>query len=94
MPWDSTKLYTADFSEKREARKAGFLIAGEDNESIAQPEWAPDGTLYFVSDRTTGGISIGSGTGKWKRFARARLSSLDRAGTWDTQPMPFCLTSR
>jgi len=50
MPWDSTKLYTADFSENGKLGKP-ILIAGEDNESIAQPEWAPDGTLYFVSDR-------------------------------------------
>ena len=28
------------------------LIAGGPQESIFQPEWAPDGTLYFVSDRT------------------------------------------
>ena len=27
-------------------------IAGEEGESVFQPEWSPDGTLYFVSDRT------------------------------------------
>jgi dipeptidyl aminopeptidase/acylaminoacyl peptidase len=27
-------------------------VAGGDRESIVQPEWSPDGTLYFVSDRS------------------------------------------
>ena len=27
-------------------------MAGSDRESIVQPRWSPDGTLYFVSDRT------------------------------------------
>ena len=27
-------------------------VAGSINESIFQPEWSPDGTLYFVSDRS------------------------------------------
>ena len=27
-------------------------VAGSADESIFQPEWSPDGVLYFVSDRT------------------------------------------
>jgi dipeptidyl aminopeptidase/acylaminoacyl peptidase len=51
MPWDDTELYVASFDEGgglSPARK----VAGELEESIFQPEWSPDGTLYFVSDRT------------------------------------------
>ena len=51
MPWDSSELWVGDIAE------AGSVdheqrIAGGANESICQPKWAPDGTLYFISDRT------------------------------------------
>ena len=50
MPWDGTTLWVADI------RPDGTLgqsvhVAGGVAESIFQPEWAPDGTLYFASDR-------------------------------------------
>ncbi|NIR45297.1 MAG: S9 family peptidase, partial [Gemmatimonadetes bacterium] len=28
------------------------LLAGGKDESVFQPQWGPDGKLYFVSDRT------------------------------------------
>ena len=28
------------------------LVAGGPDQSILQPQWAPSGALYFVSDRT------------------------------------------
>jgi dipeptidyl aminopeptidase/acylaminoacyl peptidase len=51
MPWDGTELWVA------EVRADGTLgaaqkIAGGPTESVFQPEWSPDGVLYFVSDRT------------------------------------------
>ena len=51
MPWDGTELWVGD------VRADGSLgntqrIAGGTDESIFQPEWSPDGGLYFVSDRT------------------------------------------
>ncbi|MEH2338289.1 S9 family peptidase [Nostoc sp.] len=51
MPWDSTELWVG------ELKVDGSLgnvqkIAGDLDESIFQPEWSPDGKLYFVSDRT------------------------------------------
>ena len=51
MPWDGTELWvgrcTADgmIAEKKK-------VSGSDAESISQPEWSPDGVLYFVSDRS------------------------------------------
>jgi dipeptidyl aminopeptidase/acylaminoacyl peptidase len=51
MPWDECELWVAsagDDGALTDARK----IAGGDNESIVQPEWAPDGSLVFVSDRS------------------------------------------
>jgi hypothetical protein len=51
MPWTSTTLYVAEWlSGKFEAIKAS---AGTSmRESILQPTWGPDGSLFFVSDRT------------------------------------------
>lgn len=51
MPWDSTQIFMADFNESG-ALKKPLLIAGGDGESIIQPEWSPDGLLYFVSDKS------------------------------------------
>ena len=28
------------------------MVAGGHEESVLQPEWAPDGTLYFIADRS------------------------------------------
>ncbi len=51
MPWDGTELWVGamgpDGAVGRRQRVAGGL-----EESIFQPEWSPDGTLHFVSDRT------------------------------------------
>ncbi len=48
MPWDATRLVVADLSEPAERE----VVAGVSGESVVQPEWAPDGTLVFVSDRS------------------------------------------
>jgi dipeptidyl aminopeptidase/acylaminoacyl peptidase len=47
MPWDGTELWVAPLRDSGEER----LIAGSAEESVFQPEWGPDGRLYFVSDR-------------------------------------------
>jgi dipeptidyl aminopeptidase/acylaminoacyl peptidase len=51
MPWDGTELWTADVAAEG-TLGAPRLVAGGPDESIVQPGWAADGTLYFVSDRT------------------------------------------
>jgi len=51
MPWDGTELWVAELDGRGEVASPK-KIAGGENESIFQPEWAPDGALYFVSDRT------------------------------------------
>jgi len=51
MPWDGTELWVADFGEGGVPVNKN-RIAGSEKESIFQPEWAPDGSIYFVSDRT------------------------------------------
>lgn len=49
MPWDGTELWIAEVNLDGSLGKAE-RIAGSTTESAFQPEWAPDGTLYFVSD--------------------------------------------
>ena len=51
MPWDGTELWVARMDS------AGCLIqprriAGGLTTSLFQPEWSPDGALYFVSDES------------------------------------------
>jgi len=51
MPWDGTELCVAQFTADGRLGPAQ-VIAGGAAESIFQPAWSPDGTLYFVSDRS------------------------------------------
>ena len=51
MPWDGTELWAGEIGGDG-LLASSTKIAGSATESIFQPEWSPDGTLYFVSDRT------------------------------------------
>ena len=51
MPWDGTELWVGELDDDGKVGERK-LVAGGIAESICQPEWAPDGRLYFVSDRT------------------------------------------
>lgn len=51
MPWDGTELWLAEVNSDGTIGTPQFIAGGED-ESVFQPAWSPDGTLYFVSDRT------------------------------------------
>ena len=50
MPWDGTELWVADI-DAGGGLSGATRVAGGPSESIYQPGWSPDGTLYFVSDR-------------------------------------------
>ncbi len=50
MPWDGCELWVADVDEVGVVHHPR-LVAGGTTESIFQPEWSPQGELYFVSDR-------------------------------------------
>ncbi|MDD2231102.1 MAG: prolyl oligopeptidase family serine peptidase, partial [Candidatus Cloacimonetes bacterium] len=51
MPWDGTELWVGTFD-----LQGGLTdltsIAGGNQESVFQPQWGPDGSLFFVSDRS------------------------------------------
>ena len=51
MPWDGTELWVAEVTEDGSLR-AAKKVAGGPDESVFQPEWSPEGVLYFMSDRT------------------------------------------
>ena len=50
MPWDGSELWVAEVTDEG-AIRAPRKVAGGERESIAQPEWSPQGVLYFMSDR-------------------------------------------
>jgi dipeptidyl aminopeptidase/acylaminoacyl peptidase len=51
MPWDGCELRVARLGDS--GRPSGERrVAGGTTESVFQPAWSPDGTLYFVSDRS------------------------------------------
>jgi dipeptidyl aminopeptidase/acylaminoacyl peptidase len=51
MPWDGTQLWVAPINPDGSLSEAECVAGGADK-SIFQPEWSPDGVLYFVSDRS------------------------------------------
>jgi dipeptidyl aminopeptidase/acylaminoacyl peptidase len=59
MPWDATELWVGRVEGDRLV-DARALVGGRDarrdpgepDEAVVQPEWAPDGRLYFCSDRS------------------------------------------
>jgi len=51
MPWDSSEVWVADYAPGGGVG-AAVRVAGGPDESAVQPQWAEDGSLYFLSDRT------------------------------------------
>lgn len=49
MPWDGTELWLADLNAQADK---GVLIAGGESESVFQPEFSADGSLFYVSDKS------------------------------------------
>lgn len=50
MPWDGTELWVAEVLSDGTLGNRQRVAGGKD-ESVVQPEWAADGTLYFSTDR-------------------------------------------
>lgn len=51
MPWTVNELWLADFDgDLKNAKK----VCGNGEEAIFCPQWSPDNTLYFVTDRESG----------------------------------------
>ncbi len=52
MPWDGTELRLADVTGDVPRFTGARTVAGGPDEAVAQVDWAPDGTLLAVTDRT------------------------------------------
>jgi dipeptidyl aminopeptidase/acylaminoacyl peptidase len=50
MPWDGTELKVAELTPQ--GLKTPVVVAGGATESVLEPQWDDDGTLYFISDRS------------------------------------------
>jgi dipeptidyl aminopeptidase/acylaminoacyl peptidase len=53
MPWDDVALWVAEINADGDVTEPRRINAGV-AESVLQPEWAEDGMLYFLSDRSNG----------------------------------------
>ena len=51
MPWDGCELWVGRLNADGAVEDV-LQVAGGPDESIAQPAWAPDGSLVFISDRS------------------------------------------
>ncbi len=52
MPWDATHLWKAEVGENGQLASP-TIVAGQGlKQSIFQPQWSPNGDLYYVSDKT------------------------------------------
>jgi dipeptidyl aminopeptidase/acylaminoacyl peptidase len=79
MPWDSATLYVApvrdDGSLGRPRR-----VAGGSGSAVFQPEWGPDGHLYFAWDETGWGCLY-----RWDGEAVSLVLKAPRAELWRSQ---------
>ena len=75
MPWDGTELWVATINDGGSLGEKN-LVAGGVDESIFQPEWSPDGVLYFVSDKSN-----------WWNFYRTPLNSPLLRGEAGIEPL-------
>lgn len=51
MPWDATELCLASLDDIGRVEQLK-VVAGGSRESIFQPQWSPEGELFYVSDRS------------------------------------------
>lgn len=49
MPWDETTLWVADIGKDGKLEHKKAVASGA---AVGEPQWSPDGTLYFVSDQS------------------------------------------
>jgi dipeptidyl aminopeptidase/acylaminoacyl peptidase len=68
MPWDGTELKVAELTST--GLKPAVVVAGGSTESVLEPQWAGDGTLYFMSDRS----------GFWNLYAARAAGEAGEAG--------------
>jgi len=70
MPWDATELCLAQLDKDGQPQPIE-VAAGSADESIFQPQWSPEGELFYVSDRSNWWnlYRLGDDTPLWARDA-------------------------
>ena len=80
MSWVATETWVGEFEDNGMLRNPRRVAGGAD-EALFQPEWSPDGDLYFVSDRGTGWWNlIGSELVRSNRWRPEKLNLDGRNG--------------
>jgi dipeptidyl aminopeptidase/acylaminoacyl peptidase len=74
MPWVATEAWVGDILADG-AIGNSRRVAGGPDESVFQPEWSPDGDLYFVSDRGSG----------WWNLYRERNGAIEPMAPMDAE---------
>jgi dipeptidyl aminopeptidase/acylaminoacyl peptidase len=69
MPWDEAELWVGELGEAGAVLNARG-IAGGDGSACFQPEWSPDGTLYFVWDMDGWGNLFAYRDGEVRQISR------------------------
>jgi dipeptidyl aminopeptidase/acylaminoacyl peptidase len=71
MPWIGCELWVGEMAADGSIGRKR-LVAGGDDESVFQPEWSPDGALYFISDRAQATLQA-----RWWNLFRVRGDALE-----------------
>ena len=86
MPWVATEAWVGDVFPDGSIGNPRRVAGGPD-ELVLQPEWSPDGDLYFVSDRGSGWWNLyrtqDGASSRWRRWTP---NSGDRNGSSACRP--------
>lgn len=74
MPWDSTLLWITRINSDGSLGETEQIAGGVDC-SVLQPEWSPDGRLYFVDERT----------GWWNLYRRNETGEIESLCEMDAE---------
>jgi dipeptidyl aminopeptidase/acylaminoacyl peptidase len=81
MPWDSAALYLAEVGADGALGRPKHIAGGSDS-AVFQPEWGPDGHLYFAWDETGWGCLY-----RWDGASTVLVDEAPRAELWRSQWM-------
>jgi dipeptidyl aminopeptidase/acylaminoacyl peptidase len=74
MPWVAAEAWVGEIEADGRVAKA-HRVAGGPDESVFQPQWSPDGDLWFVSDRGSG----------WWNLYRERDGAIEAMAPMDAE---------
>ena len=87
MPWVTTEVWVGEILSNGAVGNARQVAGGPD-EAMFQPEWSPDGDLYFISDRGRA-LSRQISIGDFRRRIRPSALLIREQKQWSSSP-PWC----